>query len=154
MTNTAIVRIMGYNSCIGDTLYQSSDPDPNTAYQIIGQICFYSVAMNRMMLVLIALAVNGAVFSSAESLRLEGEPFHLGAPITLGCDKCSAERIDGLQSGSTSFSPGSHFQRHGHRLVQAPEYDSIVGQKLDEFSGPPGQVRYDSLPKILPLRAG
>jgi hypothetical protein len=40
MTNTVIVRIMGYNSCIGDTLYQSSDPDPNTTYQIIDQPVF------------------------------------------------------------------------------------------------------------------
>ena len=30
MTQPVTVRVMGYNSCFGDTLYQSSDPDPNT----------------------------------------------------------------------------------------------------------------------------
>jgi hypothetical protein len=30
MTKPVTVRIMGYNSCFGDTLYQSNDPDPNT----------------------------------------------------------------------------------------------------------------------------
>jgi len=34
MTYPVTVRIMGYNSCFGDTLYQSNDPDPNTAYNI------------------------------------------------------------------------------------------------------------------------
>jgi hypothetical protein len=28
------VRGLGYNSCFGDTLYQSNDPDPNTGYNI------------------------------------------------------------------------------------------------------------------------
>jgi hypothetical protein len=35
MTNSVSVRVMGYNSCIGDTLYLWSDPDPNTAYRVI-----------------------------------------------------------------------------------------------------------------------
>jgi hypothetical protein len=30
MTDPATVRVMGYNSCFSDTLYQSNDPDPNT----------------------------------------------------------------------------------------------------------------------------
>jgi hypothetical protein len=30
MDKSVTVRIMGYNSCFGDTLYQSNDPDPNT----------------------------------------------------------------------------------------------------------------------------
>jgi hypothetical protein len=34
MTKAITVRIMGDNSCFGDTLYQSNDPDPNTGYNI------------------------------------------------------------------------------------------------------------------------
>lgn len=30
MTDSVVCRVMGYNSCFGDTLYQYNDPDPNT----------------------------------------------------------------------------------------------------------------------------
>jgi hypothetical protein len=34
MTHPVTVRVMGFNSCFGDTLYQSSDPDQNTPYNV------------------------------------------------------------------------------------------------------------------------
>jgi len=34
MTNTISFRVMGYNSCIGDSLYLYNDPDQNTSYQV------------------------------------------------------------------------------------------------------------------------
>jgi hypothetical protein len=37
--------------------------------------------MNRIVLAIVALAVNTAVFASPDSLRLEGEPFHPNVPI-------------------------------------------------------------------------
>jgi len=35
MTNPVTVRVMGQQSCMGDTLYQYNEPDPNTAFQIL-----------------------------------------------------------------------------------------------------------------------
>ncbi len=40
MTNAVTFRVMGYQSCIGDTLFQYNDPDPNTSYQILNQTVF------------------------------------------------------------------------------------------------------------------
>ena len=40
LTNAASVRVMGFQSCINDTLFQYSDPDPNTPYQILTQNIF------------------------------------------------------------------------------------------------------------------
>jgi hypothetical protein len=40
MTNTVTFRVMGYNSCIGDSLFLHNDPDQNTAYQILNQTVF------------------------------------------------------------------------------------------------------------------
>jgi hypothetical protein len=40
MTATVTFRVMGYQSCIGDTLFLYNDPDPNTAYEIIDQTVF------------------------------------------------------------------------------------------------------------------
>jgi len=40
MTITVTFRVMGYQSCIGDTLFQYNDPDPNTPYEIIDQTVF------------------------------------------------------------------------------------------------------------------
>jgi hypothetical protein len=34
MTNTIKFRVMGYQSCIGDSLYLYNDPDQNTSYQV------------------------------------------------------------------------------------------------------------------------
>jgi hypothetical protein len=40
MTEAITFRVMGFNSCIGDTLFSYSDPDVNTPYQIIDTTVF------------------------------------------------------------------------------------------------------------------
>jgi hypothetical protein len=40
MTNKVTFRVMGYQSCINDSLFLYNDPDPNTAYQILNQTVF------------------------------------------------------------------------------------------------------------------
>jgi hypothetical protein len=40
MTNYVNFRVMGYDSCIGDTIHLYNDPDPNTAYDITDQRVF------------------------------------------------------------------------------------------------------------------
>ena len=40
MTNTVTFRVMGYDSCIGDTLSQFNDPDPGTTFRIIDTTVF------------------------------------------------------------------------------------------------------------------
>jgi hypothetical protein len=40
VTQPVTARIMGYNSCFGDTLYQSNDPDPNSGMNFEDTVVF------------------------------------------------------------------------------------------------------------------